>query len=139
MQIARVSSIEEVTVEGERSTVDIQMTESDWMILGIYSINGQTITDGDKPLQLEGLGTLDSRWFKITREELSSLKVSIFENFEDTPRGMILKIKKGSHTEEIKILQKTSEGYKFKEVKYSLEEESIFNSSYGFPRLIYNN
>jgi len=137
--IYRISSIEEVTVEGESNTVDIQMTESDWIITGVYSINGQAITDGDKPLHLEGLGTLDSRWFKITREELSSLKVDIFENFEDSQRGMIIKIKKGSHTEEIKILQVTSQGYQFKEIKYSLKEESTFNSNRGFPQLIDNN
>jgi len=137
--IYRISSIEEVTVEGENSTIDIQMTESDWVITGVYSINGQAITDGSKPLQLEGLGTLDSHWFKITREELSSLKIDIFENFEDNHRGMIIKIKKGSHTEEIKILQAISQGYKFKEIKYFLKEESTFNNNRGFPELIYNN
>lgn len=135
----RISSIEEITVEGEGDMVDIQMTESDWVITGVYSINGHTITDGDKPLQLDGLGTLGSHWFKITRDELSSLKVDIFENHEDSQRGMVIKIEKGSHTEEIKITQVTSQGYQFKEIKYSLKEESKFNRGSDSPKLIYSN
>src|SRR5690606_32158770 len=91
----RISSIEDVMVEAEHNTVDIQMTESDWVITGVYSLNGHTITDRNKPLQLAGLGTLDSRWFKITRDELSSLKVDIFENYDDAQRGMVIKIEKG--------------------------------------------
>lgn len=135
----RISSIEEAMVEAEPSTVDIQITESDWAITGVYSLNGHTITDGHKPLQLAGLGTLDSHWFKITRDELSSLKVDIFENFDDAQRGMIIKIEKGSHTEEIKIFQATSQGYEFKEIKYVFKEKSTYNRGGSSPKLIYNN
>lgn len=135
----RISSIEEVMVEAEHNTINIQMTESDWVITGVYSLNGHTITDGNKPLQLEGLGTLTSHWFKITRDELSSLKIDIFENFDDTQRGMVIKLEKGSHAEEITITQITSQGYQFKEIKYSLKEKSTFMRRQGSPKLIYNN
>lgn len=135
----RLSSIEEAMVEAEHTTVDIQMTESDWVITGVFAITGQAITDGNRPLQLEGLGTLASHWFKITRDELSSLKVDIFENFDDVQRGMVIKIKKGSHTEEIKILQVTTQGYQLKEIKYTLKEESKFNRGSASPKLIYDN
>lgn len=135
----RIASIEEVTVEAEPSTVDIQMSENDWVITGIYSLSGHTITDGHKPLQLTGLGTLTSHWFKVTRNELSSLRVDIFENFDDIERGMVIKIEQGSHTEEIKILQVTSQGYQFKEIKYSFREKSTFSRGGESPKLIDNN
>lgn len=135
----RISSIQEIAVEAESSAVDIQMQESDWIIEGVYSLNGQTITDGVKPLQLAGLGTLEAHWFKITHDQPSSLKLEIFENYQENQRGIVIKIKKGAHSEEIKIIQATSQGYQFKEIKYSLQEKTTFNRNSSSPKLTYHN
>lgn len=135
----RISSLEEISVEAEASTVDVLMKESDWIITGVYSLDGHTITDGVKPLQLTGLGTLEAHWFKITRDQSSTLKIDLFENYQGDQRGMVIKIKKDAHTEEIKIIQATSQGYQFKEINYSFKEKTTFNRSSNSPILTYNN
>lgn len=135
----RISSIEDVLVQAEQSTLDVKMSQNDWVITGVYSLSGQAITDGDKPLQLTGIGSLTSNWFKITRDLSCCLQVDIFENYDQMQRGMIIKIASGTHNEEIKITQLTSQGYQFKEIEYYLKQESTFYTTQSSEKLIYNN
>ncbi|MHC5352973.1 hypothetical protein ACYSNX_02065 [Myroides sp. LJL115] len=135
----RISSIEDVLLQAEHSTLDVKMNQDDWVITGVYSLNGQAITDGGKPLQLTGTGTLTSNWFKITRDLSCCLQVDVFENYDQMQRGMIIKIANGTHNEKIKITQLTSEGYQFKEIEYYLKQESTFYTTQSSDKLIYNN
>lgn len=122
----RLSPIQETIVEGDASTLQIDMARGDWRIASITFLDGVTMVDkNNRPLQLEGLGSLHFRWFDLTRESETQLILTTNDNFDGKERGFILNLemKTGLYKEQVTIRQKPCESfYQIESVEYSVEE-----------------
>lgn len=92
----------------------------------IYSPDGNLIRE-NVPLSLEGTGRIESVWsdqgFRIVRDELSRLKVTVMEKSRPEEFNFSIVIKSGDETKEINIQQKESQGYTFDKIEYSLKPD----------------
>ena len=122
----RLSPIQETYMEGDASTLQIDMTRSDWRIASITSLEGVTMVDkNNRPLQLEGLGSLQFQWFGLTRESETQLILKADDNFDKKERGFILNLemKTGFYKEQVTIRQKPCTNFfQVESIVYTLEE-----------------
>lgn len=109
----------EVLVKGNGDSVVMSMNGTDWNIEGVYTLDGNTMVDEDnKPLALEGLGSIVFQWYRIVRDDYGTLKIIVFENFGDSERGFILKLYREGYTQDFRLKQKATAGYKFDEIVF---------------------
>ena len=122
----RISSIQEAIMEGDASSLQIDMTRSNWRIAFVASLEGFIIADKhNKPLRLEGLGSLQHSYFAIKRDKENTLTIELQENFDKEERGFIinLEINTGFYKEQIIIRQKQCTSfYKLESITYSMEK-----------------
>lgn len=120
----RLSPMQETTLDGDASTLQIDLTRSDWRIASITTLGGTTMVDtNNRPLQLEGLGSLHFRWFDLTRENETRLTLKTEDNFDGEERGLILNLemKTGFYKEQITIRQAPCENfYQIESIEYSV-------------------
>ena len=121
---ARLSSLEETTLEGESSTVEIAVRRTNWHIAAVTTLEGGTMVgEGNQPLRLEHLGTLRLHWAEIIRDREDALTVRLDDNFYGWERGFIitLALNNGIYRENIVIRQKTCESfYEIESIEYSV-------------------
>lgn len=121
-----ISPIQETTIEGDTSTLQIEMTRGNWSITSITTLDGAIMTDENhQPLQLEGLGSIHFRWFNLSREKETLLTLTADDNFEGKERGLILNLatSTGFYTEQITIRQEPSSNfYQVESIAYTIEE-----------------
>lgn len=121
-----LSPIKETTMEGDASTLQIEMTRSNWSITSITTLDGVIMVDeNNRPLKLEGLGSLHFRWFELSREKETLLTLTTNDNFDGKERGLILNLatSQGFYTEQITIRQKPcSNFYRIESITYSIEQ-----------------
>ena len=140
----RLSPMQETTLDGDASTLQIDLTRSDWRIASITSLDGATMVDkNNRPLQLEGLGSLHFRWFDLTRESETQLILTTNDNFDGEERGFILNLemKTGLYKEQVTIRQKPCESfYQIESVEYSVEEgDGVKEAGTGPDKSTYKN
>ena len=120
----RLSPMQETTMDGDASTLQIDLTRSNWRIASITTLGGTTMVDtNNRPLQLEGLGSLHFRWFDLTRENETQLTLKTEDNFDGEERGLILNLemKTGFYKEQITIRQAPCENfYQIESIEYSV-------------------
>lgn len=120
----RLSPMQETTLDGDASTLQIDLTRSDWRIASITTLGGTTMVDtNNRPLQLEGLGSLHFRWFDLTRENETRLTLKTEDNFDGEERGLVLNLemKTGFYKEQITIRQAPCENfYQIESIEYSM-------------------
>ena len=119
----RLSPIQETTMEGDASTLQIDLTRSDWRIASVTDLNGYPPIGSNT--QLEGPGTVDYGWATIKREKENTLIIETEDNFDGTERSFIinLEMKTGFYKEQIVIHQKICENlYRIESIEYSVEE-----------------
>ena len=120
----RLASIQEATLEGDATTLQINMNRNDWRIASVTGLDGDYIIGGGST-QLEGLGTVFYSWATIKREKEDALIIEAEDNFDGEERGIIinLEMKTGFYKEQIIIRQKQcTSTYMLKSIVYSLEE-----------------
>lgn len=121
-----ISPIQETTMEGDASTLQIEMTRGNWSITSITTLDGALMVDeNNRPLKLEGLGSLHFGWFDLTREKETLLTLTANDNFDGKERGLILNLATpaGFYTEQITIHQEPcSNFYQIESITYSIEE-----------------
>lgn len=123
VDVMRVSSVQETIMKGDASTLQINMTRSNWRIASITDLDGYSPI-GDTT-QLEGLGTICCGWVTIHRNNENALTIETKDNFEGCERGFIihLQMKAGLYKEQIVVLQKPCENfYQIEDIEYSVEE-----------------
>lgn len=76
------------------------------------------VDEDNKPLALEGLGSIVFQWYRIVRDDYGTLKIIVFENFGDSERGFILKLYREGYTQDFRLKQKATAGYKFDEIVF---------------------
>ena len=122
----RLSPTQETIMEGNASTLQIDMARGNWRIASITSLDGITMVDENNcPLQLEGLGSLHFRWFDLTRESETLLTLTTSDNFGREERGFIINLetKTGFYKEQVIIRQKPCTNFfRVESIVYSLEE-----------------
>lgn len=122
----RISPIQETIIEGDASSLQIDMTRSNWRIASVTSLDGFVIADEhNTPLQLEGLGSLQHSYFVVKRDKENALTIELQENFDKEERGFIinLEINTGFYKEQIIVRQKQCTSfYKLESITYSMEE-----------------
>lgn len=119
----RLSPIQETTMEGEASTLQIDMARNDWRIASITDLDGYPTIGGST--QLEGLGTVYYGWATIKRDKENTLTIETEDNFDGHERGLVinLEMKTGFYKEQIVMHQKQCENfYRIESIEYSLEE-----------------
>lgn len=119
----RLSSIGETTLEGDATTLQIDMSRSDWRIASVTDLDGYSPIGGST--QLEELGTVYYGWATIKREKENALTIEVEDNFYGTERGFIinLEMKSGFYKEQIIIHQKQSANfYQVESIFYTIEE-----------------
>lgn len=85
----RLSPMQETTMDGDASTLQIDLTRSNWRIASITTLGGTTMVDtNNRPLQLEGLGSLHFRWFDLTRENETQLTLKTEDNSTEKNAGL---------------------------------------------------
>lgn len=122
----RIAPQPETTLGGDATTLDIALTRGDWHITAITTLDGTTMVDDrNQPLKLEGLGTVEFRWFTLTRESEDALHLEVTDNLDGDERGMILHLaqQESFYTETLTIRQQPcTTVYEVKEMTYTLEE-----------------
>ena len=120
---ARLSSLEEATLEGEASTLEINFTHGDWFIASVTDLDGYPPVGGST--LLEGLGTVNYGWADIKRKKQNSLLIEAKDNFDGKERGFIINIemKTGFYKEQIVIhQQQCTNYYQVESMVYSIHE-----------------
>lgn len=121
-----LSPFKEVTLEGEASSIDINISRSNWSIASITTIEGWPVYDeNNRPLYLEDLGSLRFNWGSIIRDRKDLLTVKLNDNFDNEDRAFIINLKtqSGFYTESITIRQKQCKSfYQIESIVYTLEE-----------------
>lgn len=121
----RLSPVEETTLPGDAGQTEINLNRSDWKITSITTPGGTTMVgDDNRPLQLDGLGTLEFRWFTLTRDRDDHLSLSVTDNLDGGERGMVihLAMNDGFYSETITILQQPcTTVYEVRSMTYTLE------------------
>lgn len=116
----------ETTLGGDATTLDITLARGDWQITAITTLDGTTMVgDNNQPLKLEGFGTVEFRWFTLTRVHEDVLHLEVTDNLDGGERGMILHLTQpeSSYTETLTIRQQPcTTVYEVKEMTYTLEE-----------------
>lgn len=134
----RLSTVKEVVMEGDASHMEIPMTRTNWIIASISSLDGwsEMTDENNRPLRLEGLGSLHFAFGDIIRDKEDALTILLDDNLEWGERGMIINLStpKGIYKEQLVIRQKVCEGYQFKSITYSLEEREGDGEREGQPR-----
>lgn len=140
---AKISTIQPSTnlieMEAEGGDTEITFTNGDWSIAevinkkGNVNINGDIYSTGGEILRenttlaLENQGKMAALWsekgFIITRETSSSLKIELKENSSGEEFEFTLILHSGQEFNEINVIQKKSQGYKFDSIEFSLKEE----------------
>lgn len=122
----RLSPVEETTLPGDAGQTEINLNRSDWKITSITTPGGTAMVgDDNRPLQLDGLGTLEFRWFTLTRDRGDHLSLSVTDNLDGDERGMVihLAMNDGFYSETITILQQPcTTVYEVRSMTYTLEE-----------------
>lgn len=125
-------------MEGDASSIEIPMTRTNWTIASISSLDGwsEMTDENNRPLRLEGLGSLHFDFGDIIRDKEDALTIHLSDNLEWGERGMIINLStpKGIYKEQVVIRQKVCEGYQFKSIAYSLDEWSGDGEREGQPR-----
>ncbi|WP_300700327.1 hypothetical protein [Bacteroides sp.] len=121
-----LSPLKEVTLEGEASSIDINISRSNWYIASIATIEGWPVYDeNNHPLYLADLGSLRFNWGSIIRDRKDLLTVKLNDNFDKEDRVFIINLKtqSGLYTESITIRQKQCQSfYQIESIAYTLEE-----------------
>lgn len=118
-----LSPIQETVMEGDASTLQIDMPRTDWRIASVTDLNGYPPIGGTT--ELEGLGTVYYGWATIKREKENALTIEMQDNFDGEERGFIinLEMKTGFYKEQIVIHQKQCENfYRLESIEYSVDE-----------------
>ena len=122
-----LSPMQETTMDGDASTLQIDLTHGDWRIASITTLDGIIMVDENNlPLQLEGLGSLHFRWFDLTCENETRLTLKTEDNFDGEERGLILnfEMKTGFYKEQITIRQAPcSNFFQVESIEYSVESD----------------
>lgn len=119
----RLSPIQETSMEGNASTLQIDMTRGDWRIASVTDLYGHSPVGSTT--QLEGLGTVQYGWASIKRKKENMLTIEAEDNFDGEERGFIinLEMKTGFYKEQIIIHQKQCTNfYLVESIEYSVEE-----------------
>ena len=119
----RLSPTQETIMEGNASTLQIDMARGNWRIASVTDLYGYPPVGGTT--QLEGLGTVRYGWATIKREKENMLVIEAEDNFDGEERGFIinLEMKTGFYKEQITIHQKQcSNFYQIESIEYSVEE-----------------
>lgn len=136
-------SAKEITIQSEGGTGEIKTNGGNWRISGVYLPDGTPLYDRDDQLYLGGLGTFYFSWFKIIREEKTTLKIDADEYFsEDNGRRVIIELRDGDFSERISIRQMMSQGFEFNGMEYSIEEgdgDLLVYNSYDFQTVTFRN
>lgn len=123
----RISTQEEVIIEGDNNAIEIPMTRTDWNITSVTTLDGWSpiVDENNNPLKLEGLGTARFHWGSLTRDKEDALTIQTEENLEDEERGMIIYLSTGTglYKEQIIVRQKPGDKYEIKSIVYSLESD----------------
>lgn len=140
----RLSPIQETTMEGSASTLQIEMTRGDWRIASITTLYGTTMVDSDnQPLQLEGTGSLHFRWFDLTREDETLITIRAKDNFDEEERGFIINLetKTGFYKEQVIVRQAVCTNfYQVKSIAYSIGEgDGVEEAGTGPDKCTYMN
>lgn len=122
----RIVTQPETTLGGDATTLDLTLARGDWQITAITTLDGITMVGNDnRPLELEGLGTVEFRWFTLTRARQDALHLEVTDNLDGGERGMILHLSQpeNGYTETLTIRQQPcTTVYEVKEMTYTLEE-----------------
>lgn len=123
----RISTMEEIVMEGDNNSMEIPMTRTNWNITSVTTLDGwsQLVDENNRPLKLEGLGTTRFNWGSLTREREDALTIQTEENLENEERGLIiyLSTNTGLYKEQIIVRQKPGDKYEIKSIVYSLEDD----------------
>lgn len=123
----RISTQEEVIIEGDNNAVEIRMNRTNWNITSITTLDGWSpiVDENNNPLKLEGMGTARFRWGSLTRDKEDALTIQTEENLEDVERGFIIFLgtDTGFYKEQIIVRQKPGDKYELKSIVYSLEDD----------------
>lgn len=120
-----LSPIKETTLEGEASSLQINMTQGNWRIASVTTSFGR-LDENNSPLKLEELGSLRFRWGEIRREKKDQLILTLSENFDGQERSLIIHLEttKGFYKEQVIVHQKQCENfYRIESIVYSIEKE----------------
>lgn len=124
---ASLATVQEVTFEGEASTQEINMTRTNWSITSVCDLDGGYIHDlNNRPMYLEGLGTLNFSWGSITRDKKDALTVSLYDNYREEERAFVItfEMNEGFYKESITIRQKKcTTFYSIESIVYTLNKE----------------
>lgn len=122
----RISSAEEVLIEGDQNSIEIPMTRTNWIVASVTYPDGGVMTDENGyPVKLEGMGTVRFHWGNIIRDKANALTILLEDNFEGRERGMIINLStsKGLYSEQIVVRQKECTNfYQIESLVYTLEE-----------------
>lgn len=122
----RISTLEEVIIEGNNNSVEIRMTRSDWKVTSITTLDGWSplVDDNNSPLKLDGLGTLRFHWGYIIRDKEDALIIQTDENLIAQERGFVIHLSNGIglYKEKIIVRQKIGDAYELKNIEFTLEE-----------------
>lgn len=122
-----LATIKEITFEGDASTQEINMTRTNWSITSVNNLDGGYMYDvNNRPMCLEGLGTLNFLWGSIIRDKKDALIVKLDDNYEQKERALVinLKMNEGFYQESITIRQKKCTSfYKIESIVYTLNKE----------------
>lgn len=118
-----LSPIRETVMEGDASTLQIDMPRTDWRIASVTDLDGFPPIGGTT--ELEGLGTVYYGWATIHRNKENTLTIETEDNFDGIERSFIinLEMKTGFYRESITISQKPSQNfYRIESIEYSVED-----------------
>lgn len=118
-----LSPIQETVMEGDASTLQIDLPRTDWRIASVTDLDGYPPMGGST--ELEGLGTVYYAWATIHRNKENTLTIETEDNFDGQERGFIIHIemKTGFYRESITISQKPCQNfYHIESIEYSVED-----------------
>ncbi len=131
-------STSSIAMEGEGGETKVALSNGDWHIAAVINKNGNTriygealsldgkIISENSCLELAGLGELNALWsekgFRIIRDEPTSMRVIVEENYTEEIFSFAIILQSGEETKEIIVKQKVSQGYKFDKIEYTLKE-----------------
>lgn len=142
--INRISPVDKFNLEGDGGLLEIPMERADWSISGVYTPDGSTMWgENNVPLKLDSLGTISFRWFTITRDEGSKLKVNLAPNLDElNGRGFVIALEDGIYNERITVNQGIPDAYEFVKIEYSIEAgdgDSTYISGDNFTAITNSN
>ncbi|SFU20176.1 hypothetical protein SAMN04489724_0260 [Algoriphagus locisalis] len=131
-------SQDQIEVEAEGGVQQVEFTSQDWHIDKIENVQGDTRIFGDIfnlqdektgeniLLQLENEGRLEAIWpnkgFVVVRDTGNTLQIQLEENSSGEPFEFRIFLSSPKATKTIRVSQKVSQGYSFKQLRYYVGE-----------------